>query len=121
MNVGSSTKKILVVEPNAYLSEALAGILTAFGYEVVGTTAQCDEIINLVRELEPDLLLIDFDLSQQTDIAAVKAQIPELKVVASLWHEAIDELAEIAKMDGLDGFVCKYGSRDDLLNSLSTL
>lgn len=114
-------KKILVAEPNVYLSEALAGILTAFGYEVVGTTPEGDEINNLVRELKPDLLLVDFDMSKQIDIAAVKAQFPELKVVASLWHEATNGLAEIAKRDGLDGFIRKYNSREDLLNSLSTL
>ena len=114
-------KKILIADPNVYLSEALAGILTAFGYEVVGATAECDGIVDLVRELEPDLLLIDFDMSQQVDIGEFRVQLPELKVVASLWHEAIDGLAEIAKRDGLDGFICKYNSRDDLLKSLDAL
>lgn len=114
-------KRILIAEPNAYLSEAIAGILSAFGYDVVGTTSNCDEIIHFLRELKPDLLLIDFALSRQMDIGTIRTQFPELKIVASLWHEAIEELAENANEIGLDGFICKYSSRDDLLNSLNTL
>lgn len=114
-------KNIIVAEPNAHLSEAFVSILTEFGYDVVGTTDECDEIINLVRDLAPDLLLVDFDMSQQMDIGTIRAQFPEMKVVASLWHEAIDLFAEIASTIGMDGYCCKYCSRDNLLKSIKAL
>jgi len=114
-------KKILIAEPNIYLSEAIVGILAAFGYDVVGSTSNLAEVSSLAREQEPDLLLIDFEMSRQIDIATVKAQFPEMKVVASLWHESIDLFAEVASTIGMDGYCCKYCSRDNLLKSIKAL
>jgi len=115
-----NVKKILIVESNNYLSETLVDLITALGFEVVGATANSGEIINLVQEREPDLLLIDYDMAKQIDIGTIRAQFPELKIAAS-GFEVIDAFAEIAKSLGLDGFVSKYAPQKLLLQSLNTL
>jgi DNA-binding NarL/FixJ family response regulator len=114
-------KKILIAETNGYLSETLVGLFTALGYEVVGASADNAEIINHIQEFQPDLFLIDFDMSKKMDIGTIRAQFPEMKIVASLWHEAVDLFTEISKKIGLDGYCCKYSSRDDLLKSIKEL
>jgi DNA-binding NarL/FixJ family response regulator len=115
-------KKILIAETNGYLSETLVGLFSSLGYEVVGAaSADNAEIINHIQEFQPDLFLIDFDLSKKMDIGTIRAQFPEMKVVASLWHETVDLFTEISKEIGFDGYSCKYSSRDDLLKSIKAL
>ena len=115
------TKKILIIETNAYLSETLVDLFTAFGYEVVGADADINEIINLIQKFEPALLLIDYDKSLRTDIGSIRAQFPELKVVGFGFNEAIDGFAEITNRLGLDGFFSKYAPQEHLLQSIKTL
>ena len=118
---GAMAKKILVAEPNDYLSELFIGLFSAFGYETVRTSTDRLELINHQRAFEANLLLIDFDMLQQMDIRAVRAQFPELIVVGSLWHEAIDGFTEIAKRLGLDGFFSKYAPQEQVLNLIKKL
>lgn len=118
---GTMQKRILIAEPNRYLSEMQIRLLTAFGYEVVGATADVTAIVDLLRGSAPDLLLIDYGMSQQMDIAAARAQFPDLKVAASVLHEAIDGFAEVARRAGLDGYFSKYASQAKLLQTIDTL
>jgi len=114
-------KKILIAETNGYLSQTLVALCSAFGYEVVETSAENADIIDQIQNFEPNLLLIDFDMSQQIDISAVRAKFPELKVIGSLLHEATDGFTEIAKRSGLDGFISKYAPQEHLIKSIKTI
>ena len=114
------TKGILIVEPNGYLSETLTNLLNSFGFKVVGATANTSEILSMVQDFDPDLILTDFDLSQKLDIGFIKGQYPNLKIIAYGVNEAVDGFAELARKAGLDGFYCKYSSQKILLESINT-
>jgi len=114
-------KRILIAEPNAYLSETFSELLSGFGYDVIGATADIAELNNRIRGFHPDLLLIDYDMTLRTDIGSIRAQFPKLKVVGFGFNEAIDGFSEITTRLGLDGFFSKYAPRDHLLKSIKTL
>ena len=114
------TKGILIVEPNGYLSETLTNLLNSFGFKVVGATANTSEILSTLQELEPALMVIDYDMAQNLDVGTIKGQYPNLKIIAYGVNEAVDGFAELARKAGLDGFYCKYSSQKILLESINT-
>ena len=59
-------KKILIVDDNAVILSALSAKLKAHGYMPI-TAADCSEAISIVRQEQPDLILLD--ISFPPDIA----------------------------------------------------
>lgn len=62
-------KKVLVVEDDAVLAKTLSMTLNARGYAVVWATDSC-EAIKLVREQNPDVMLVDVGL--QPDLGGAR-------------------------------------------------
>src|SRR6266702_6434821 len=58
---------ILIVEDEAIVAADLAGMLGRLGYEISGTTPRGEEAINLARERQPDLVLMDIRLAGAID------------------------------------------------------
>lgn len=56
-------KKILIVDDDIYILEAMEELLKYSGYEV-DITAKADEIFNLTYQFNPDLILMDIMLSE---------------------------------------------------------
>jgi DNA-binding NarL/FixJ family response regulator len=54
-----SGKRVLVADDDVLLREGLAAQLERSGYEVVGQVGAARELLDLVRELEPDLAIVD--------------------------------------------------------------
>ena len=64
--------KILIAEDEAIIRLDLKESLEAEGYEVVGETGRGDEVIGLVRSLEPDLVILDIKMPGMTGIQAAE-------------------------------------------------
>lgn len=59
--------KILVVEDEALVAEAIKRKLQKMGYSVPGTASSGEEAIKLVEEIDPDLVLMDIVLQDKMD------------------------------------------------------
>lgn len=57
------TARILIIEDEALVAMELRFVLEDLGYRVVGTAADARTALNLVRENEVDLALVDIHLS----------------------------------------------------------
>jgi DNA-binding NarL/FixJ family response regulator len=51
--------RIVLADDAVLLREALAGSLTAAGFEVVGQAGEMDQLLSLVDELNPDVAVVD--------------------------------------------------------------
>jgi CheY-like chemotaxis protein len=56
---GSAKARVLLVEDDVLLREELASLLERSGFEVVGQTGDSGWILPLVRDLRPDLVVVD--------------------------------------------------------------
>ena len=56
---GASVARVLLAEDDVLLREGLASLLERSGFEVVGQTGDSAWILPLVRELKPDLVVVD--------------------------------------------------------------
>src|SRR6266542_581866 len=110
--VGESTPRwrLLLVDDHALFREGLASL---FAYEadleVVGQAGDGDSALAQVRQLRPDIVLMDIDLPGADGIVVtrqLKAEFPETVVAMLTVHDATDKLIEAVKA-GAQGYLVK--------------
>lgn len=69
--MGSSMKRILVVEDNSTLATMIKYLLSSEGYEVM-VTADAERAIEVFHEMDPDLIISDIMLPQKDGFEFVK-------------------------------------------------
>ena len=60
-------KNILIVEDQVIVAMTIETQLIELGYGISGITASGEEAIQMARDLQPDLILMDIDLSGRID------------------------------------------------------
>jgi DNA-binding NarL/FixJ family response regulator len=65
------TERILIVDDHPLTRDALAGLLGANGFDVVGEASGGQEAIALARDLRPDLVLLDLSMPDMDGLAAL--------------------------------------------------
>jgi PAS domain S-box-containing protein len=114
--------RILVVEDEAIVSEDLEFSLQNLGYAVIANVPTGLEAVELARELEPDLIIMDVKLRGQVDgIQAahkIRAQmdIPVVYLTAYWEKDVLDR----AKLTEPYGYVNKPFSLQELTNTIET-
>jgi DNA-binding NarL/FixJ family response regulator len=112
--------RILIVDDDASFRSALRGLLAAEGFEVAGEAADGSSVLAAVRELTPDVVLLDIRLPD-IDGFAVARQLanesasPEVVLISSL--DAAD-LGSRLKMPGIAGFISKAELGAEAIDSL---
>lgn len=115
--------RILVIEPHPDVRHALRVLLQRqhqAPLEVVGLLESLDSLPDTVARLQPDLVLVDWDLAamHQPTIAAVRALLPQVLIVAL---SVQPEMRQQALNTGADAFVSKSESAEGLLQALVAL
>ena len=111
--------KILIAEDEAIIRLDLKESLEAEGYEVVGETGRGDEVIGLVRSLEPDLVILDIKMPGMTGIQAAEIITEEgLAAVILLTAFSQQELVRQASNAGVLAYLVKPFQRSDLVPSI---
>ena len=89
------------------------------GYEVVGETGRGDEVVDLVRNLQPDLAVLDVKMPGADGLSAA-ATITEEKLCAVLMLTAFSqrEIIEQARDAGALAFLVKPFQRSDLVPAI---
>jgi two-component system, NarL family, nitrate/nitrite response regulator NarL len=102
--------RCLIVDDNALFLESAANLLRREGLDVVGVASSSAEAVGLVRELQPDVTLVDIDLGDEdgfeltqrlSDISAASS-----KVILVSTH-AEEDLAHLIAASPALGFVSK--------------
>ena len=97
-------------------SEALAAALShGRRVQVVATASHPQEVLALLGEVTPDIVLVDFATADAVRIVAdIRVRTPNVKVVAITLGETEAEVIQLAEA-GVVGYVLPDGSLDDLI------
>jgi DNA-binding NarL/FixJ family response regulator len=113
--------KVLITDDQRVVREGLATIVEAFAdAEVVGLAEDGAEAVELVRTLQPDVVLMDLRMPRLDGVEATKAiraEHPAVAVVV-LTTYADDESIMAALSAGAAGYLTKDASRDDIRRAL---
>jgi len=111
----STKKKVLVVDDNAAILDALKIMLEDAGYEVETTVDGAT--VKDIKEPLPDLVLLDIWMSgvDGRDVCRHLKSIPATKHIPVIMISAAKDTEQIAKDSGADDFISKPFQMDHLL------
>ena len=113
------TIRVVIAEDEAIIRLDLRETLEEEGYEVAGETGRGDEVIDLVRELRPDLAILDIKMPGLDGLSAAR-QIAGERLAAVLILTAFSqrELIEQARDAGALAYLVKPFQKSDLLPAI---
>lgn len=119
-----STKRIVVIDDHPSTRDGLvARVDLESDLKVVGEASDVDEAIRLIRDVQPDLAVID--ISQKTSsgidlVEAVKKRYPRVKILVwSMFEESL--YAERALRAGAMGYINKQHATDKIIDAIRTI
>jgi len=113
------TISVVIAEDEAIIRLDLKESLEAEGYAVVAETGRGDEAIDLVRMLEPDLVILDIKMPGMNGIDAARVISEEgLAAVILLTAFSQQDLIQEASNAGVLAYLVKPFQRSDLVPSI---
>jgi DNA-binding NarL/FixJ family response regulator len=116
--------KIVIVDDHILFREGLAAIIRSESdIEIIGQAGSVQEAVELVKELKPDLALMDFGLPDGTGADATRAILkehPHCKVVFLTMSEKDDDLFAAIR-SGAKGYLLKNMRPTKLVSSLKSV
>ncbi len=111
--------RVVIAEDEAIIRLDLKEILQEEGYEVVGETGRGDEAIELVRTLQPDLVILDIKMPGLDGLSAAR-EIAGDRLAAVLMVTAFSqrELVEQARDAGALAYLVKPFQKSDLIPAI---
>ena len=117
---GPRAAKILIAEDHADSREALSALLEAFGYQVV-RAVDGREAVQLARESEPDLILMDIMMPNLDGFEATRRirAFPETRSTPIITLTAMDGARSLALDAGANDFLPKPVNSRTLLDKVN--
>ena len=103
------TERILIVDDHPLTRDALAALLAANGFDVIGEASGGVEAIAIARELQPDLVLLDLSMPEMDGLDAlplIREASPHSEIVVLTASEDEDNLLGAIRA-GAAGYLLK--------------
>lgn len=113
--------KVLIVDDDALIRDSLKIIISMEAdMEVVGTASNAQESLELCRQYQPDIVLMDIRMPVMDGVLGtklIKSQFSNIKVIILTTFKD-DEYIKEAIKNGASGYMLKNQSSDNILDSL---
>jgi DNA-binding NarL/FixJ family response regulator len=113
--------RLLIVDDHQLMRDGLVRLLSLEpDVEVVGTACDGKQAVEMVRSLNPSLVLMDIRMPELSGIQAtkqIKAEHPETEIVLLTMHDEDDYVFEGIGA-GASGYLLKDASREELISTL---
>jgi DNA-binding NarL/FixJ family response regulator len=105
--------RIALADDDVLLREGLASLLERSGFEVVGQAGDAEELLALVREHQPDLVMVDIRMppDQETEgleaARAIREEFPETGILVLSAHVEVEQAMELLASGHRVGYLLK--------------
>jgi DNA-binding NarL/FixJ family response regulator len=121
--------RVILAEDDVLLREGLASLLGRSGFEVVGQAGDAEQLLTLVRELVPDLVLVDIRMppthtNEGLDAAReIRAEFPEIAIMVLSAHAEVEHAMELLASGQRIGYLLKsrVTDVDDFIETLERI
>jgi DNA-binding NarL/FixJ family response regulator len=113
MSASASRRRVVLADDEVLLREGLAGLLERSGFDVVGQGGDGSELIALVREHRPDLILVDIRMppahsTEGLDAARViREEFPETAILVLSAHVEVEHAMDLLASGERSGYLLK--------------
>jgi DNA-binding NarL/FixJ family response regulator len=110
---GPSGKRVIVADDDVLLREGLASLLERAGYQLVGQAGDGAELLRLVREHRPDLVIVDIRMppTRSTEgleaAALIRQELPETAILILSAHVEIAHAMTLLANGSHSGYLLK--------------
>lgn len=114
-------KKVIVVDDSEFIRESLKRILSDNGCEVVGEVIEGEELLNMLKKIKTDLIILDINMPGMDGMTALKNVVksyPDIKVImcsAVTDKEVIDRAISL----GASAYITKPFLPDKIITNIS--
>jgi DNA-binding NarL/FixJ family response regulator len=116
--------RILIVDDHQIFRASIGSLLNSkWGYEICGEAGDGLEAIEKVRDLKPDLVLLDLSMPLMGGTAAarkIRVWEPKTKIVFLSMHDS-EMTTELARLAGADGSLSKRCATEELHQIIESL
>jgi DNA-binding NarL/FixJ family response regulator len=108
-----SPTRVIVADDDVLLREGLASLLDRSGFEVVGQAGDAEELVTLVRELLPELALVDIRMppthtTEGLDAArAIREEFPQIGILVLSAHVEVEHAMDLLSSGDRIGYLLK--------------
>jgi AmiR/NasT family two-component response regulator len=111
--------RVVVVEDESLIRLDLVEMLTEAGYEVVGQAGDGETGVRIIRELRPDVVLMDVKMPVLDGVSAAEALAAErIAPIVLVTAFSQSDLVDRALAAGVQGYVVKPFSMADLVPAI---
>lgn len=112
--------RVLIVDDQRLFAEGLAEILSDRGIDVVGIESRGRRAVAAARQFEPDVVLLDLELSDANGLTVgrhIDVELPETRLIAMSSFEDPGGLIEVIR-SGFRGFVNRHATIGELISAI---
>lgn len=115
--------RVIICDDHPVYRDGLRSLLTELGVEVVGESSDGEESISLVREVMPDVVIMDLHLPGISGIEATRRMLAENSDVAVLILTMLADRSSLfaALRAGARGYLLKGAGHDDIERALEAV
>ena len=109
----TAATRIALADDDVLLREGLASLLERSGFEVVGQAGDAGELLALVREHEPDLVMVDIRMPPTHETEGLEAarvireEFPEAGILVLSAHVEVEQAMELLASGHRIGYLLK--------------
>jgi len=121
--MANKINRVVVADDHALFLDGITSLLEAAGFEIVGQANDGQQAIEFVRQLQPDLVLLDISMPMMDGLSvlgAIKSEFPSIRVVMLTVSDDDDDLYT-AVQGGADGYLLKDLNSQEFVEMLAGL
>lgn len=111
---GATTRgRVIVADDNVLVREGVISVLQQAGFEVVGQAAEASELLDLVREHRPDLVVVDIRMPPNHAVEGleaahvIRAEMPDTAIMVLSAFVEVDQAMDLLAGGRRSGYLLK--------------
>jgi len=105
--------RVVLADDDVLLREGLAGLLERSGYDVIGQAGTASELIEIVRELRPELAIVDIRMPPSHTnegleaAASIREEFPDIAIVVLTAFVQVEPATDLLATGERSGYLLK--------------